>query len=88
MVSARTFRVLRFGWCQQRHLDFWLEEANLPSMKNISKNWKTTLAGVLGLAAVVVKTLAPEYAVILESATALAISLGLIAAKDGDKTGL
>jgi len=57
-------------------------------MKNLTKNWKTTLAGVFGLAAVVIKTLAPEYAVILESATALAISLGLIAAKDGDKTGL
>lgn len=57
-------------------------------MKNLTKNWKTSLAGFFGIISLVVPALFPQYADIAHSATALAISLGLIAAKDGDKTGL
>ena len=57
-------------------------------MKSIFKNWKTSLAGFLGLASVVVPVVAPQYTTISHQITALAVSLGLIAAKDGDKTGL
>jgi len=57
-------------------------------MKNFFKNWKTTLAGLFGVASVVVPVVAPQYATIAHQVTALAVSLGLIVAKDGDKTGL
>jgi hypothetical protein len=56
--------------------------------KNVFKNWKTSLAGFFGVASVVVPVVFPQYATIAHQATALAVSLGLIAAKDGDKTGL
>ena len=55
---------------------------------NIFKNWKTTLAGIFGFASVVVPVVLPQYAPIAHQVTALAVSLGLIVAKDGDKTGL
>lgn len=57
-------------------------------MKNIFKNWKTSLAGFLGLASVIVPVVAPQYTTIAHQITALAVSLGLIAAKDGNKTGV
>jgi hypothetical protein len=56
--------------------------------KNIFKNWKTSLAGFFGIASVLVPVIAPEYATIAHQITALAVSLGLVVAKDGDKTGL
>ena len=52
------------------------------------KNWKTSLAGFFGVASVVVPVVFPQYAPIANQVTALAVSLGLIAAKDGDKSGL
>ena len=57
-------------------------------MKNILKNWKTSLAGLFGLAAVIVPVMAPAHATTLQQAAALAVSLGLLAAKDGNKTGV
>jgi hypothetical protein len=57
-------------------------------MKSIVKNWKTTLAGLFGIAGVVVPLVLPQYAGPLQQATALAVSLGLIVAKDGNKTGV
>jgi hypothetical protein len=56
--------------------------------KNIFKNWKTSIAGFFGVASVVVPVVFPQYATIAHQATALAVSLGLIAAKDGDKSGI
>jgi hypothetical protein len=56
--------------------------------KNIFKNWKTSLAGFFGVASVVVPVMFPQYAPIAHQVTALAVSLGLIAAKDGDKSGI
>jgi hypothetical protein len=57
-------------------------------MKNFFKNWKTSLAGLFGIAAVIVPAVAPQHASTLNQVAALAVSLGLLAAKDGDKTGL
>jgi NADH:ubiquinone oxidoreductase subunit 6 (subunit J) len=56
--------------------------------KNIFKNWKTSLAGFFGIFTVIAPVFLPEHANTIHQATALAVSLGLIAAKDGDKTGL
>lgn len=58
------------------------------TMKKALKNWKTSLAGLFGIAGVVVPLIAPQHAVVIQQATALAVSLGLIVAKDSDKTGL
>lgn len=52
------------------------------------KNWKTSLAGVFAIAAVVTATWLPQYKSELESVAALLAGLGLLASKDGDKTGV
>jgi hypothetical protein len=57
-------------------------------MKNLFKNWKTSLAGIFGLASAVLPLYAPQHAATLHQVGGLLISLGLLAAKDGDKTGL
>jgi hypothetical protein len=57
-------------------------------MKRALKNWKTSLAGLFGIAGVIIPVVAPQHAATIQQATALAISLGLIVAKDADKTGL
>lgn len=57
-------------------------------MKSIFKNWKTSLAGLISAGAVIVPALAPQYAPIAKQILGLALSLGLIAAKDGNKTGV
>ncbi len=57
-------------------------------MSYLAKNWKTTLAGVVGIAGIVVGTWFPEYGPQLTKATVVLTSLGLIAAKDGNKTGV
>jgi hypothetical protein len=57
-------------------------------MKNIIKNWKTTVAGIIvGCVAVAV---ALEYitAEVGGQITSVCIALGLIAGKDGNKTGV
>jgi hypothetical protein len=57
-------------------------------MKNLFKNWKTTLAGIVTSASVIVPVIAPQYAPIAKQIFGLTVALGLIAAKDGDKTGV
>jgi hypothetical protein len=57
-------------------------------MKNLTKNWKTTIAAAFAIGSIVIATWLPEYRDELEKATAVLISLGLLAAKDGDKTGV
>jgi hypothetical protein len=57
-------------------------------MKSFFKNWKTTLAGIVTTGAVLVPAVAPQYAPIAKQVFGLAVALGLIAAKDGDKSGL
>jgi hypothetical protein len=57
-------------------------------MNYLIKNWKTTLLGVLGLAGVITTYWLPQYADELAKAVGTLVSLGLIAAKDGNKTGV
>lgn len=57
-------------------------------MKNVFKNWKTSLAGVVSTACVVLPMVAPQYAVVCNQVLGLAVSLGFISAKDGNKTGV
>lgn len=57
-------------------------------MKSLLKNWKTTVAGIISTGAVIVPAIAPQYAPIAKQIFGLAVALGFIAAKDGDKTGL
>ena len=62
-------------------------------MKNIFKNWKTTLAGIAtilgGLAATIKFALAGDYgAAFTTLSTTIPTGIGLITAKDGNVTGL
>ncbi len=52
------------------------------------KNWKTTLAGVVSIAAIITTYWLPQYADELAKLVGFLVSLGLIAAKDGNKTGV
>jgi hypothetical protein len=56
-------------------------------MNYIVKNWKTTLAGLVTIAGVVTATWLPQYSDEVAKAVATLAGLGLIAAKDGNKTG-
>ena len=49
-------------------------------------SWKTTAAGVLAIAAIVVQNWLPQYQGILNTVTGIAVSLGLIAARDNGVT--
>ena len=57
------------------------------TLQNLLKNWKTTLAGIMTIAGVITSTWLPQYADELSKATAVLMGLGLLAAKDGNKTG-
>ncbi len=57
-------------------------------MKNLLKNWKTTLTGVVAIASVVAATWMPQYADHVAQLTGVLVGLGLIAAKDGNQTGV
>lgn len=46
------------------------------------KNWKTTTAGILAVAVVIVENFFPEYRDMLMKIAAIAAGAGLIAAKD------
>ena len=56
-------------------------------MQNLLKNWKTTLAGVVAIAGVVAATWLPEFQDEVAKVTGILVGLGLIVAKDSDKTG-
>lgn len=56
-------------------------------MNYILKNWKTSLVGLVAIVTTVVETWLPEYRGLLMQATTILIGTGLIAAKDGNKTG-
>lgn len=57
-------------------------------MKNVTKNWRTTLAGIIvgGVAAAV--ALGYITAEVGGQITGVCVALGLIASKDGNKTGV
>lgn len=52
------------------------------------KNWKTSLAGVFAIAAVVTATWLPQFKDELEYSAKILVGLGLLASKDGNKTGV
>ena len=52
------------------------------------KNWKTSLVGVFAILAVITSTWLPQYKDELETVAGILAGLGLLAAKDSDKTGV
>lgn len=52
------------------------------------KNWKTSLIGVFAILAVVTSTWLPQYRDELEAVVGVLAGLGLLAAKDSNKTGV
>ena len=52
------------------------------------KNWKTSLVGVFAILAVVTSTWLPQYRDELEAVVGVLAGLGLLAAKDSNKTGV
>jgi hypothetical protein len=61
----------------------------LNPMDNILKHWKTSLAGLVGIAAIIVSTWLPEYQVEMDKAIVVLMGLGLLQARDpkGPPTG-
>lgn len=57
-------------------------------MNYIIKNWKTSLIGLVSICTVVVNTWLPQYSAELHKMTEMMIALGLLAAADGNQTGL
>lgn len=54
----------------------------LNPMDNILKNWKTSLAGLVGIIAIIVSTWLPEYQVEMDKAIVVLMGLGLLQARD------
>lgn len=57
-------------------------------MNYILKNWKTSLAGIVTIAGVITATWLPQYTDELSKAIGVLAGLGLIASKDGNKSGI
>ena len=49
-------------------------------------SWKTTAGGVIAIASIVVSNWLPQYKGILDTITGIAVSLGLISARDNNVT--
>lgn len=83
---ARLLAALRGLWLE---LPLPQETKNMVFLRGALKNWKSTLAGlalIIGTAA----SVSQDPSKVFDKSTAAAIiaGVGLIAAKDGDKTGL
>lgn len=57
-------------------------------MNNLLKNWKTSLAGIVAIAGVITSTWLPQYSDEVAKIVGILAGLGLLAAKDGNKTGI
>lgn len=57
-------------------------------MKNVIKNWKTTLTGIIVGGVAIAVALGYITSEIGGQITAVCIALGLIVSKDGNKTGV
>jgi uncharacterized protein involved in response to NO len=57
-------------------------------MNYIIKNWKTSLIGAVVIVTTIVETWLPEYQGHLSKVVAVLAGMGLLAAKDGNKTGV
>lgn len=64
-------------------------ELILTTMNRIVKDWKTSVGGIVGVAAVIITTWFPEYEVQLDKAIVVLMGLGLLKAQDpkGNITG-
>jgi hypothetical protein len=58
-----------------------------PTMKSLLKNWKTTLAGLIGILTMVGTSTGVISKEVAGAIVTIATSLGLLAAKDGNVTG-
>ena len=47
-------------------------------------SWKTTVAGIIGLATVIIPQFFPQYQDVFNKILGVAVSLGLIAARDNN----
>jgi hypothetical protein len=56
--------------------------------RSLLKNWKTSVIGIVAIASAIITTWLPEYADELNKAIGILTGLGLLAAKDGNKTGV
>lgn len=52
----------------------------------MKSSWKTTTSGVIAIAAIVVANWFPQYKGLLDTITGVAVSLGLISARDNNVT--
>jgi hypothetical protein len=57
-------------------------------MNYILKNWKTSLAGLVSIAGIITTVWLPQYNDELLKAVGVLTGLGLLASKDGNKTGV
>ena len=57
-------------------------------MNNLLKNWKTSLAGIVTIAGVITSTWLPQYSDEVAKIVGILAGLGLLATKDGNKTGI
>lgn len=61
-------------------------------MKNVLryllKNWKTSVIGIVAIASAIISTWLPQYADELNKVIGILTGLGLLAAKDANKTGV
>lgn len=54
----------------------------LTPMESLLKNWKTSLAGIVGIVAIIISTWLPEYQVEFDKAIVILMGLGLLRARD------
>lgn len=82
-LECKTFRSINLKFSKMEKQTIWQKLGSF-----LLKNWKTTLGGLLSLIVLILTGSGVISVEIGGIITTILISLGLIAAKDGDKTGL
>lgn len=57
-------------------------------LRSLLKNWKTSVIGIVAVASAIISTWLPQYADELNKVIGILTGLGLLAAKDANKTGV
>ena len=57
-------------------------------LRSLLKNWKTSVIGIVAVASAIISTWLPQYADELNKVIGILTGLGLLAAKDSNKTGV
>jgi len=57
-------------------------------LRSLLKNWKTSVVGIVAIASAIISTWLPQYADELNKVIGILTGLGLLAAKDANKTGV